>query len=90
VTVKVKKTGGFNADGMSLAEVMAVALRLRVFRYRPVGGIWRTGYYDPAQQRDPKRWLERNNIPVAEIELCPVTRPRDVSANAWRQLQRST
>jgi hypothetical protein len=82
----VEKTG-FNADGMSLVEVMAVALRLRVFRYRPVGGMWRTGYYDPMQQRDPRRWLERNNIAVAEIDLTPVTRPSDVSANAWRQLR---
>jgi hypothetical protein len=42
----------------------------------------------PRRHRDPKRWLERNNVgPIAEIDLEPQQQPSDVSLRAWELVQ---
>ncbi len=69
---------------MTLYELAAVINNLRLFRYRPEGEEeWRSAFYDPKKQRDPKAWLEQHDIAIAEIDMRPSQQPPDVSPEAW-------
>jgi hypothetical protein len=71
------------AAGMTTREMLAMAYGLALFRYRLDGsGAWRSGYYDPWAS-DPRRWLARNHIAAAEVDLWPQVKPADISAAAW-------
>jgi hypothetical protein len=69
-------------------ELLALDQGALPFRYLAVGASeWRTAFYDPQRHPDPRVWLERNGIAVAETDLAPQCRPPDVSTEAWALVQ---
>ena len=79
----LRKLGLREDQRMSEKELLAIDAGMVLFRYRLVDGAWRTGFFDPDRHSDPRVWLERKGLEVAEVELEPRTQPVDVSDEAW-------
>ena len=69
---------------MTEIEEKMLALGFRPFRYRPLGEAWRTGWYHPVMQPNPRAFLEPKLGPL-EVDLRPRVRPGEVSIEAWQR-----